>query len=70
MTPYSEPNSLPNIFDNWLDWRMAYAEHVKAFENSRKDFSDKIKLEIRLKHLGFYGVNLQNELKHVCTPHQ
>ncbi len=65
MTPRTEPNALPPLFTDPQDWRDTYAAYVEEFKSSPKMFSDVVLLEIRLKRLGYVGVNLQNELMYV-----
>jgi hypothetical protein len=62
MMPNTEPNSLPPMYDGWQDWRQAYAVHVAEFKVSPKTCSDEALLRIRLKRLGFVGVNLEREI--------
>jgi hypothetical protein len=65
MTPGTEPNSLPPLYDDWQEWRAMYATHVKEFKASPKTCSDELMLKIRLKRLGFVGVGLEREIKFV-----
>lgn len=65
MTPQSEPNSLPGPYVNWEEWRDGYAWIVGVFKKSENTFSDRVLLEIRLKRLGFAGLNLFREMQHV-----
>jgi hypothetical protein len=65
MIPSTEPNSLPSPYDDWQDWRAAYAVHVKEFNASPKTYSDEVLLKIRLERLGFVGVSLEREIEFV-----
>lgn len=64
-TPNTEPNSLPPLYDDWQDWRATYADHVEEFRASPKTCSDVLMLKIRLKRLGFVGVNLDREIEFI-----
>ncbi len=64
-TPNTEPNSLPPMYDDWQDWRAAYSVHAKEFKASSKDYSDEVLLRIRLKRLGFVGVDLEREVEFI-----
>lgn len=63
--PNTEPNSLPPMYDDWQDWRTAYAVHVEEFKVSPKTYSDEVLLRIRLKRLGFVGGNLSREIEFI-----
>lgn len=65
MTPNTEPNSLPSLFSDVQDWRDTYTSYVEAFKASQKNYSDEVLLWIRLKRLGFVGVNLEREIEFV-----
>jgi len=65
MPPNTEPNSLPPLFIDAQDWRNTYNAYVEEFRNSAKAHSDAVRLEIRLKRLGYVGANLVNELKYI-----
>jgi len=65
MTPNTEPNSLPSMYDDWQDWRAAYAVRVKEFNASPKTYSDEVLLRIRLKCLGFIGLHLDREIEFI-----
>lgn len=65
MTPHTEPNSLPPLFTDWLDWREAYAAYVERFKTSPKTFSDGLLLELHLKLLGFAGSRLASEMTYI-----
>lgn len=47
------------------EWQTTYAEYVADFKASKKKASDEIMLTIRLRRLGFSGVRLDEELKHI-----
>lgn len=61
--PSTEPNSLPPVFDDWQDWRRAYASYVEEFK-SRASVNETM-LTINLKRLGFVGVNLDREIESI-----
>jgi hypothetical protein len=63
--PNTEPNSLPSLFDDWQDWRHAYAAFVADFKLSGKTILNEAVLEVRLKGLGFVGVNLDREIEFI-----
>lgn len=63
--PHSEPNSLPTPFFDWSEWRNAYKYEVDYFKASPKTYSDVLLLKIRLKRLGFVGVNLEREIEFI-----
>jgi hypothetical protein len=63
--PGTEPNSLPPLFSDVQDWRDTYATYVGEFNASAKTYSDEVLLKIHLRRLGFVGVNLANEFRHV-----
>lgn len=69
MLPSVEPNSLPPAYDNWIEWRETYAAYVVYFNASPKTTSDMLHLEIRLKRLGFTGLNLFKELLYIQESH-
>lgn len=60
--PNTEPNSLPPNFDSWMDWRDLYTSHAAEFNASPKTYSGVVLLKIRLKRMGFVGVNLEREI--------
>lgn len=59
--PYTEPNSLPEIFDDWQEWRARYQEFV-ALYNDRK--IDRNNLRHGFRILGYAGADLENELNY------
>jgi hypothetical protein len=63
--PNTEPNSLPQDFDTWQDWRDLYASHVAEFRASPKTYSDVVLLKIRLQRMGFIGLHLDREIEFV-----
>lgn len=63
--PYSEPNSLPSLFDSWQDWRDTYTAYVENFNASTKHYSDEVQLKIRLRRIGFVGINLDREIEFI-----
>jgi hypothetical protein len=65
MTPNTEPNSLPPNFADWQDWRDLYTSHVAEFNASPKNYSDVLLLKIRLRRMGFVGVRLDDEVRHI-----
>jgi len=67
MTPSTEPNSLPLLFSDVQDWRDAYAAYVEEFKAGPKTYSDDVLLKIRLRRLGFVGVNLENEFRYIVN---
>lgn len=65
MTPYAEPDTIPSLFNDRVDWRGVYTAYVEEYKTSAKTVSDEVLLTIRLKRLGFVGVRLQDELAHI-----
>jgi hypothetical protein len=65
MIPNTEPNSLPPLFDNWQEWRGTYAVCAEEFKERGKTYSDEVLLKIRLKRLGYVGVNLDREIEFI-----
>jgi hypothetical protein len=63
--PNTEPNSLPWQFDDWRDWRRTYTAYVEEFKVSAKDSFREALLEMRLRRLGFVGVNLDREIEFI-----
>lgn len=65
MRPHSEPNSIPPMCADRRDWRETYTAYVEEFKASPKTYSDEVRLEIRLKRLGFIGTRLYEEVKYI-----
>lgn len=63
--PNTEPNSLPPLFDSWQDWRDRYTDNVRDFRTGPKTYSDEVLLRIRLKRMGFVGVQLDREIEFI-----
>lgn len=63
--PSTEPNSLPSLFDDWQEWRRAYSSYVEEFNASAKTHWNEAILDMRLKRLGFVGVNLDREIEFI-----
>lgn len=63
--PNTQPNSLPPLFDDWQEWRRSYATYVKEFKAYGATYVSEALLEIRLKRLGFVGVNLDREIEFI-----
>lgn len=47
------------------EWKETYAAYVSYFNTSKKTAADEIMLSLRLKRLGFAGVRLDEEMKHI-----
>ena len=63
--PRTEPNSLPELYLDWEEWRNAYEFIVDDFKRGPKTFSDEVLLKIHLKRIGFVGLDLDAELRHI-----
>lgn len=63
--PNTEPNSLPDHYINWEEWRDAYGYIAGQFNKSPKTCSDELLLRIRLKRLGFVGIHLDREIEFI-----
>jgi len=65
--PKTEPNSLPDVFVDWVEWRALYGETVDAFYKTPGTVSDRVMLQIALRRLGFVGGALDAEIEFIVT---
>lgn len=63
--PYTEPNSLPQPYVDWQEWRKSYTFVVQDFQTGHKGLSDTLQLCIRLKRLGYISTNLEAEMTYI-----
>lgn len=47
------------------EWKETYAAYVEEYKKSQRKASDEIMLNLQLKRLGFVGVLLDQEMKHI-----